>query len=270
MNTSTATSIPVTLASSTAFRDLGGAPTRDGRRLAHGRLFRADALSRLDPDDRARIDRLGLRLVCDLRSSAEREVTACLDWLQPAPRRLHLELSAGLALATLPWLDRLRRGPDAAAARGLMATTYAELPNSAAPFLAQLFAALVAGDWPLLVHCTAGKDRTGFTIAMILTALDVEPEFIRTDYLRGSGRDPLERGQPSAHMMQALVGRDLTAEEAHAIHTVHPDYLDAALARIERDWGGPVAYLERAVGLDARGRTSLRDHLLDCPTPRVR
>jgi protein-tyrosine phosphatase len=262
MTAADATSIPVTLASSAAFRDLGGAPTRDGRRIAHGRLFRADALSRLDPADRARVDRLGLRLVCDLRSASERNATPCLDWLQPAPRRLRMELSAGLAHATLPWLERLRLGPDAEAARGLMTTTYAELPGSAAPFLARLFEVLVAGEWPLLVHCTAGKDRTGFTIAMILTALDVEPVFIREDYLRGSGRDPLEIGQPSAHMMQALIGRDLTPEEAHAIHSVHGDYLDAASARIDQDWGGPLEYLERAAGLDARGRAVLRDQLL--------
>jgi protein-tyrosine phosphatase len=253
---------PTTLSGSTAFRDLGGAPTIDGRRVTCGRLFRADALSGLDAQDRMTLNRLNLRLVCDLRSGSERKSKPCLDWLDPAPRRLHLELSAGLVTATLPFLERLRRAPDPDAARGLMETTYAQLPRSAAPFLAQLFESLVAGEWPLLVHCTAGKDRTGFTVAMILEALDVEPDFIRDDYLRGSGRDPLEAEQPSTHMMDALIGRLLTDEESRFVHAVHGSYLDAAHAAIARDWGHPLAYLERAAGLDASRRATLREHFV--------
>jgi protein-tyrosine phosphatase len=250
------------LAGSAAFRDLGGAPTKDGRRIAYGKLFRADALSQLDSHDRTTLNQLKLRLVCDLRSESERTSRPCLDWLDPAPRRLHLELSAGLAAATLPFLERMRRGSDREAARGLMETTYSELPQAAAPFLSRLFESLVAGEWPLLVHCTAGKDRTGFTVAMILAALEVEPTFIRDDYLRGSGRNPLEIEQPSSHMMKALIGRDLTAEESRYVHAVHGNYLDAAYARIARDWGGPLDYLERAAGLDAGRRATLREQLI--------
>jgi protein-tyrosine phosphatase len=120
----------------------------------------------------------------------------------------------------------------------------------------------VAGDWPLLVHCTAGKDRTGFTAAMILAALDVEPAFIRDDYLRGSGRDPLEIEQPSTHMMDALIGRALTDEESRFVHAVHGSYLDAAYAAIAREWGDPLAYLERAAGLSAGRRATLREQFV--------
>jgi protein-tyrosine phosphatase len=251
------------LKGSAAFRDLGGAPTADGRRVAPGRLFRADALSSLDADDRAVIDALGLRLVCDLRGGEERAHVNCLAWLEPAPRRLHLELSAGLIEATAPWLMRLRRGPDAEAAEELMRTTYAQLPRSAAPFLGQLFDALVAGEVPALVHCTAGKDRTGFTIAMVLTALGVDRQHVYRDYLAGSGRDPLEAEQPSAYMLEALLARRLVPDEAHSLHVVRADYLDAAFDSITHEWGDPLAYLERTTGLDARRRALLQDHLLD-------
>jgi protein-tyrosine phosphatase len=255
-------STPIRLSGSAAFRDLGGAPALDGGRLRYGRLFRADALSQVDAHDRATLDQLNLRLICDLRSATERTSTPCLDWLDPAPRRLHLELSAGLVTATLPFLERLRRGPDPEAARALMETTYAHLPQSAAPFLAQLFESLLAGEWPLLVHCTAGKDRTGFTVAMILTALDVEPDFIRDDYLRGSGRNPLETEQPSTHIMDALIGRRLTDEESRFVHAVDGSYLDTAYARIAHDWGDALTYLERAAGLDGSRRARLREQFL--------
>jgi len=251
------------LKGSSAFRDLGGTPTTDGHRVAAGRLFRADALTSLDADDRRAIDALGLRLVCDLRGGDERTRTPCLAWLDPAPRRMHLEVSSGLIEATAPWLMRLRRGPDVEAAEGLMRTTYANLPRSAAPFIGQLFDALVEGEVPALVHCTAGKDRTGFAIALVLTALGVDPHYVYEDYLAGSGRDPLEAEQPSAHMLEALLSRPLEPDEAQRLHVVRPDYLDAAFDSIVRGWGDPLAYLEETTGLDARRRALLRRQLLD-------
>ena len=181
-----------------------------------GRLFRADALSRLNDEDRAVIDALGLRLVCDLRSADERRHTPCLPWVQTRPRELHLELSAGLVSAVAPAIERLLRGPDAAAAAAMMRTTYAELPRSAAPLLGKLFDAMLGGDLPVLVHCTAGKDRTGFTIAMILTALGVSLDVVYADYLRGSGRDPLQADQPSSHLIETILGRQLQPDEARA------------------------------------------------------
>lgn len=251
-----------TLAGSTAFRDLGGSPTLDGRHIAVGRLFRADALSALDDSDRAIIEELELRLVCDLRSRDERERTRCLHWLRPAPRVLQLELSSGLATATAPSIERLIRGPDPDAASAMMRTTYAELPGSASPFFRELFHALAAGELPVLVHCTAGKDRTGFTIAMILSALGVPRDVIYDDYLLGSGRDPLAADQPSSHLLESLIGRLLEPEEAVLVHGVHREYLDAAFSSIERDWGGPLRYLAQAADVDARCILALQTGLL--------
>ena len=250
------------LAGSAAFRDLGGAPAEDGRRVAHGMLFRSDAMTTLDDADREIVRSLAFRLVCDLRGSAEREREPCLAWLDAGTRRLHLDVSAGLALATAKFVDRLRRGPDPAAAAAMMQATYAHMPRSASPLLGQLFEALAAGEWPMLVHCTAGKDRTGFTVAMILSALGVPRDYIVTDYLRGSGHDPLHDGQPSARLLETIVGRRLDPEEAVLVHGVHASYLEAAFATIERDWGSPITYLEQAAGLDAQRRQSLRDHVL--------
>jgi protein-tyrosine phosphatase len=251
-----------TLASSSAFRDLGGAPTTDGRDVLPGRLFRADALSALDEVDRAVIESIGLRLVCDLRGADERSRTRCLHWLSPAPRVLHLELSAGLVKATAPFVSRLMRGPDPEAAAAMMRTTYAELPRSSSTLLGALFEALANDGTPALVHCTAGKDRTGFTVAMILSALGVTRDFIYEDYLRGSGRDPLDCAQPSSHMLEAMLGRLLEPAEAVLVHGVHREYLDAAFASIERGWGDTQRYLERVAGVDADRRRALRDQLL--------
>jgi protein-tyrosine phosphatase len=250
------------LAGSAAFRDLGGAPAADGRHVAHRRLFRSDALATLGDADREIVRSLAIRLVCDLRGPAEREREPCLAWLDAGIRRLHLDVSAGLAPATAEFVERLRRGPDPAAAAAMMQATYAQMPHSASSLLAQLFDALAEGEWPVLVHCTAGKDRTGFTVAMILTALGVPRDYIVEDYLRGSGHDPLHEGQPSARLLEAMVGRLLDREEAVLVHGVQASYLEAAFATIERDWGSPTTYLEQVAGLDAQRRRSLREHVL--------
>jgi protein-tyrosine phosphatase len=250
------------LRSSPAFRDLGGTRTSDGRVLASGRLFRADALSRLDDHDRDVIDGMGLRLICDLRSREERERTRCLPWLQPRPRVLQLELSTGLAAAVAPSIGRLLRGPDPEAAATMMRTTYAELPRSASGLLGELFNALASGDTPLLVHCTAGKDRTGFTIAMILSALGVAQEVIYEDYLKGSCRDPLVTDQPSSHLLESILGRQLQPEEAVLVHGVHREYLDASFASIARHWGNTLSYLEQTAGVDPPRRLALQRSLL--------
>ena len=262
MSTDGARFTTTNLAGSAAFRDLGGSPTLDGRQVACGRLFRADALSVLDAHDRAAVDALGLRLICDLRSRDERERTRCLHWLQPAPRILHLELSSGLATATAPSIERLLRGPDPDAAAAMMRTTYAEMPRSASPFFGELFQSLAAGELPVLVHCTAGKDRTGFTIAMILSALGVPRDVIYDDYLRGSGRNPLAADQPSSHLLEWLLGRRLEPEEAVLVHAVHREYLDAAFDAIHRDWGGTLQYLQQTAGVDAQSRSKLQEGFL--------
>jgi len=258
------TDLNVRLRDSPAFRDLGGTATDDGRRVRPGRLFRADALTALAAPDRAVIDRLGLRLVCDLRGHAERARAPALGWLQPAPRTLHLDIATALAADVAPFVERLGRGRDAAAAAAMMRATYAALPRAAAPSLQTLFKSLCDGELPVLVHCTAGKDRTGFVTAMILSALGVGRNSVYADYLRGSGRDPQQADQPSAHALETMIGRRLDPEEAGLVHGVRRDYLDAAFAAIERGWGGTTGYLQRAAGLDADRLMALRA-LLSAP-----
>ena len=229
---------------------------------AAGRLFRSDALVELTGDDRAIVKGLGLRVVCDLRSVAERERTPCLDWMQPAPRRICLDLSEGLGASTAANIKHMREGPDPEAAASMMRATYRELPRSSATLLRQLFDVLVAGEVPLLLHCTAGKDRTGFVVAMILDALGVPREFVVADYLRGSGRDPLDDAQPSSRLLETIVGRVLAPEEAVLVHGVHREYLEAAYATIESDWGDVRRYLECVAGLTTDRRHVMREQFL--------
>jgi protein-tyrosine phosphatase len=251
------------LSGSPAFRDLGGLPAADGRRIACGRLFRADALHSRDIDANDVLGRLGLRLVCDLRSGEEREFARCLHWLDPSPGILHLELASNIAEQATPWLKRMVQGTDPEAARALMLLTYGEMPRAAAAKLGTLFQRLAAGEWPVLIHCTAGKDRTGLTIASLLWGLGVPGDVVYDDYLRGSGRDPLDLQSPSSRFFAQILHRPLHADEARIVNGVQREFLDAAISTIEQEWGGVDGYLRRGIGLDDALITALRQQFLE-------
>ena len=251
------------LTGSPAFRDLGGLPAADNRRIAFGRLFRADALHSRDVDSHDVLGELGLRLVCDLRSGEEREFARCLQWLDPSPATLHLELSSNIAEQATPWLERMVQGTDPAAAHALMLLTYGEMPRAAATKLGTLFRRLAAGEWPVLIHCTAGKDRTGLTVASLLWSLGVPPAVVYDDYLRGSGRDPLDLQSPSSRFFAQILRRPLHADESRIVNGVQREFLDAALSTIEREWGDVNGYLRGGIGLDDALITALRQQFLE-------
>jgi protein-tyrosine phosphatase len=251
------------LSGSPAFRDLGGLPTADGRRIACGRLYRADALHSRDVDADGVLDQLGLRLVCDLRSLEEREFAPCLQWLDPGPATLQLELASNIAEPATPLLRRMIQGIDPEAARALMLLTYREMPRAAAARLGTLFRRLSAGEWPVLIHCTAGKDRTGLTVASLLWSLGVPQDLVLDDYLLGSRRDPLAAESPSAQFFTQILRRPLHADEARYVHGVQREFLDASLRTIEQEWGGIDGYLHSGIGLDDGLIDNLRQQLLE-------
>ena len=103
---------------------------------------------------------------------------------------------------------------------------------------------------PLVIHCAAGKDRTGFMAAMLLTALDVPADGVLEDYLATNTRvGPRESARFAPEIMQVL-------------GTVQAEFLDAAFDVIASEFGGTGRYLAEAAGLDARRRARLQDLLL--------
>lgn len=161
------------------FRDMGGYPTSDGRQVARGRIYRSGTLSELTDEDHLVMDRIGLRLICDLRSTNERERRP--SRIPPAARfeiwsRDH-EMSAGD-------LMRILALPEASAPhiRDAMIAAYRKLPYEQAPSYRVLFSRIAEGDLPVLFHCAAGKDRTGIAAALLLTLLGVERDVIVDDY----------------------------------------------------------------------------------------
>src|ERR1035437_8010473 len=167
------------LAGASNFRDLGGYPGKDGRALRWRQIFRSNHLGHLTAADIELLRGLGLKSAFDFRGTEERAAAMC-GLEEIAVHSLPIEPSV---VATLR--ARLAAGAPLASADALevMRDSYRNYVRYNTPSFRALFAHLLEDSAPLVIHCTAGKDRTGFACALILHALGVPDDLIAEDYL---------------------------------------------------------------------------------------
>ncbi len=237
------------------FRDFGGAITRDGRRVARGRLYRSDALWQFTDADLERFAALGIRTVCDFRADLERERWPNRLPDVAAPRHLGLGFTPQGTQAA--W-DAVNRGEmSAEGVRAYMRDHYRTIAVVHREFYARMFQALLEADaLPFLVHCASGKDRTGFAAAIILLSLGVPRDAILADYVISDR--PLHRRE-----LWHLFHRDVDPGAYQAVGAAAPEYLGAAFEAIDSNWGGEDRYLREALGLSDADRAGLAQRLLE-------
>jgi protein-tyrosine phosphatase len=241
-------------------RDFGGYATADGREVRLGRLFRSGTLTHLSPAAQREFRALDVRLICDLRRSDEAAAEPT-PFPGDGPRRLEIPIDPGSAVAMRERLHRdrlsLRERID------FMVAINRDLAREHADDYARMFEGLLElEEGGFLVHCAAGKDRTGFACALILHALGVPEETVIDDYLLTN-----EAMDYEGYVLPKLVARfepDAVPdrESVMALAGVRPEYLRAAYDAIEAEFEGVEHYVERAVGLDASARSLLRRRLL--------
>ncbi|NJQ16145.1 tyrosine-protein phosphatase [Streptomyces bohaiensis] len=246
------------------FRDLAGLPARDGRRVRPGRLFRSGHLARATEQDRAFLAGLGLRTVFDLRNDADRALEG-LDVALPGVRSRHVPLTGdrdGAEFWTLVRrgdLPRLHAAFGEGRAAALMARTYREVVRERAAELGAVLRGLASGA-PALVHCSAGKDRAGLTVALALLVAGVEPGAVEDDYLLSGAphrRYPVARATDAAEGMSPEVDALLAP-----LFDARGAYLRAAWEEIDAGWGSLDRYVTGALGLSAAERDALAEALL--------
>jgi len=235
------------------FRDLGGYAAADGRVVQTGRVFRSDHLGHLEPADLQHIaQRVGDQVrVLDLRGVTEREYAACA-----IPNAIVHSLPIEPTIVQ-KLQDLLTAGADLTApdVEALMQDTYRGFVRGNTPRFAQLFAHLLdAHDAPLVFHCTAGKDRTGFAAALFLHALGVSDDVIMRDYLLTNER-LAGRLHPGA--FPPVVGQ--------VLWTVQEDFMQAAFEAVQQDFGDMDRYLRDGIGLGERERDRLHALYLAAP-----
>jgi protein-tyrosine phosphatase len=231
------------LSGASNFRDLGGYSGLGGRAVRWRRLFRSDHLAALTLDDAQMLRSLGVGRVLDLRGVAER--AAAPDQL-PGARQIALPIEPTVVQRMKDLLDAGQQVTPAHTVE-LMQQTYRAFVHDNALRFAALFEHLLASDEPLVFHCTAGKDRTGFAAALILRALGVPQPVVMQDYLLTN----------DLYAMPVLNDRRAPVESLKVLWRVQEAFLDAAVQAIEHDFGGLDNYLERALRLTPAARQRL-------------
>ncbi|WP_024515357.1 tyrosine-protein phosphatase [Bradyrhizobium sp. Tv2a-2] len=229
------------------FRDLGGYPARDGRVVRWRQLFRSNHLGHLTATDIDIVRRLGVRNAFDFRGIDERTGAAC-GLSEIVVHSLPIEPTVVTALR-----NELAAGTlSAPVARDIMRESYRNYVRHNTHSFRALFGHLVEDHAPLVIHCTAGKDRTGFAAALILHALDVPDEVITDDYLL---TNRFYRRDPSA-------ATDLPDDVRQAIGSVDASFLAAGFDAVCAEYGDLESYFRDGLKVGARQRAELKARYL--------
>jgi protein-tyrosine phosphatase len=249
-------------------RDLGGLAGAGGRPVRSGLVYRAPALGRLTEHDVRRLADRGLTDLLDLRHGSEIEV-APPDRLPPGLHVAHIPIfdpehpvftyvSAVLLGHDLSAYEEL----GAEGTPGAMLAIYRWFVTSPAgrTGFAKALERIVDASGPLLYHCSAGKDRTGWLTAMLLTALGADRDTVYADYeltneVSASGNESL--------LGAIATSRGVDADMLRPVLVASPRYLDEAFAAVDAEFGGVDGYLRDGLGLHDEDVDRLRERLLE-------
>ncbi len=224
------------------FRDIGGYPTKDGKTVRWGRVYRSANLSQLSDESVAYMSELGVKLVCDLRSAEE--VSERPDRLPtPAPNVLLLPIVD----PSNPFVRMARIFSNWNRVDAIMLEGYARvvLDENAAAF-ARIFHHLKdENNLPAIIHCTAGKDRAGMAVALLLVALGVSEEIVIQDYSLSNlyfsyFREVMDR------TIAPLKRFGISVDDLRPLLTASPAVMKGAIDHLHKTYGSVEAYLERA------------------------
>ncbi|MBO1578483.1 tyrosine-protein phosphatase [Bacillus sp. XF8] len=246
------------------FRDIGGQETKDGRRMKKGVLFRSDELSRLSQQDIENMKHLQIKLICDLRTPSEQK---------SKPSRI--KQKHGVELVNISIHDKSQEFTHFEFFKFLvgkshtidfekiMKEMYQNIAFSSCHEIKQVIQLLSEQkNVPALIHCTGGKDRTGYIAALIQLLVGIPYEVVRDDYLFsneliGPRMKKVEKFIRWMSLFQA------SPERIKPMLEVRPEYLDEVYYKIVEKYGNVEAYLLQACHLEKRSIQNLKQLVLE-------
>lgn len=243
------------------FRDFGGYATPSGT-LRRGVLYRSGQLSRTSEADLARVSQLGLSHVVDLRRSSERKKQPDRlpqDW---GGRVLATDLGGDGEAPHIQFLKTQELTEDSG--RNYMGRTYERMPFDPGhvALFQGYFEAIAKGEGAVLIHCAAGKDRTGLLAALTHEALGVNEDDIMADYLATNIAVDLEgRAEEFGHILSKWTGKPVSHGAIVAFLGVEADFLYRARHAMVERHGSVEHYLAEVLNVDTAKRDAIIRHL---------
>lgn len=232
------------------FRDVGGYPTRDGNHLRWGRLYRSEALDAVDREGAEALEALGVRTVFDLRRPAERTTVTPVSALNVVAIPVGSETVGERELAQAIMSGKL----TSPTSEHLIRAYHDFVEDWGASFVQLLEALAHSENLPAVVHCSAGKDRTGLVVALLLSALGVDRSTVLDDYelttrLRSAAKIEEVRPLFEAH--------DLDVDKFRVLYEAPRHVLSEVLEHIVERFGDVESYL-KANGLQRATLAALK------------
>jgi len=248
-------------------RDMGGYKGTDNRTIRWGALYRSGFLTDLGDESGAIINDRNISTVIDFRSDREKEHRP-VRWPNNWSPTYHANPIGGNAAAWVKELfEKLATTPfPAKELHDQFILAFETIPIENASGLKRVFDILIDehGEGAALFHCTAGKDRTGITGALIMTALGCHKDDIYADFMLTNAAVDLEASSKElTEWASKKAGREIDEEAVLPLIGVKESFLDAAFTKMADEFGSVDQYLNKGMGLNAARIERLRDRFLE-------
>ena len=257
------------LPGTTNVRDLGGYPTRDGKVVANGRLFRGEVVTRQgatasrhgiwDPEDSAGFRELGLKTVVDLRADREVETTVSAWTEATGAQTVRIPIAEGGEGADTDFVRQLLSGTRTSFTEQDMTAFYVETFRTRASLFAEIVELVSEADHlPAMIHCTAGKDRTGLAVALIMELVGCRRADVVAEYALTGALRPNRVAAYASLFQDAGVDPDV----ARALFETPAASMRDALSHLDQHFGGASGLLQQLGAMSERTQERLKLSLL--------
>jgi len=238
-------------------RDIGGYRTKDGRSIKWRKLFRAGKLTDIQVEKLEQLKALNVQSICDFRTTTEQQENPD-KWFQLEQlNRYSLPIGEG-RLDKEDWLKKAAEtyGTEQYLYRANRSYVLKNTPQYQAFF--ELL--LDEKNYPLLFHCTAGKDRTGFATVLILSVLGVDQQTIIDDYLL---TNQYRKKVEEAEIEEVAAKHGIDKKHLYPLLVVKEEYLKGAYDAIRESYDTMDNFLQQAIGIGELERRQLKRLLVD-------